>query len=168
MKKLMPSLIVTIFSFGGAIFYALSCIERSVLKLGLNQHSQEVDEKDIRFVHASLKRLIPLLPPSNGVVIVFGTGAMVYQGFTRNWDRASIAVLAFYWSVMGYLISFGKIAAAVKDVRAISSDSSIEDVRRGVARLIVRHHIGLIANLGAVMLEFILMATDARESPPTS
>ena len=168
MKKLMPSLIVTIVSFGGAIFYALSCIERSVLKLGLNHHSQEVDEKDIRFVHASLKRLIPLLPPSNGVVIVFGTGAMVYQGFTRNWDRASIAVLAFYWSVMGYLISFGKIAAAVKDVRAISSDSSIEDVRRGVARLIVRHHIGLIANLGAVMLEFILMATDARESPPTS
>ncbi len=56
MKKLMPSLIVTIFSFGGAIFYALSCIERSVLKLGLNHHSQEVDEKDIRFVHASLKR----------------------------------------------------------------------------------------------------------------
>ena len=93
---------------------------------------------------------------------------MVYQGFTRKWDRASIAVLAFSWSVMGYLISFGKIAAAVKDVRETSSDSSIKEGRRGVARLIVQHHIGLIANLGAVMLEFILMATDARESPPTS
>jgi|GEM_PF-3496338 len=168
MKKLIPSLIVAIFSFGVAIFYALSCIERSVLKLGLNQHSQEVDEKDIRFVHASLKRLIPLLPPSNGFVIVFGTAAMVYQGFTRNWDRGSIAVLAFYWSVMGYLISFGTIAAAVKDVRETSSDNRIEDVRRGVARLIVRHHIGLIANLGVVIFEFILMATDAQESLPRS
>jgi hypothetical protein len=47
---------------------------------------------------------------------------------------------------MGYLISFGKIAAAVKDVRETRSDSSIEDVRRGVARLIVRRSLGCFGN----------------------
>lgn len=153
----VASFIIAVYSFGGAIFYALSCIERSVLKLGLDQQAKEVDDEDVRFVHAALKRLIPLLPPSNGFVILFGTAAMVYQGFARGWDRASVAVLAFYWALMGYLITFGKIGAAVADVRETSSDGDIQDVRRGVSSLIVRHHIGLVANLGTVILQFLLV-----------
>ncbi len=157
MDTLTPTFIIAIFSFGTAIFYALSCVEWSVLRLGLNQHSRAVDDNDIRFVHAALKRLTLLLPPANGVVILFGTAAMVYQGVLRGWDGASIAVLAFYWLVTGYLMTFGKIAAAVKDLRQTNSNGDIEDVRRGVSRLIVRHHIGLAANLGAVILTFVLL-----------
>ena len=157
MLKSVASFIVAVYSFGGAIFYALSCIERSVLKLGLDEQTQAVDDEDVRFVHAALKRLIPLLPPSNGFVILFGTAAMLYQGFARKWDRASVAVLAFYWAIMGYLITFGKIGAAVADVRETSSDGKIQDVKRGVSRLIVRHHIGLVANLGTVILQFVLV-----------
>lgn len=159
----IAAFIVAVYSFGGAIFYALSCIERSVLKLGLDERSEEVDDTDVRFVHASLKRLIPLLPPSNGFVIFFGTAAMIYQGFKRSWDRPSVAVIAFYWSLMGYLVTLGKIGAAVKDVQETSSDAEIEDVRRGVSRLVVRHHLGLVANLGVVVLEFVLVIAKRQE-----
>ncbi len=158
MNALTPSLIVAIFSFGTAIFYALSCIEWSTLRLALNQHTQTVKNADVRFVHAALKRLIPLLPPSNGFVILFGTAALIYQCFLRGWDGPSILILTFYWLVTGYLITFGRIAAAVMDVRKTDSQGDIGDVRRGVSRLIVRHHIGLSANLGVVGLEFALVS----------
>ena len=153
MQDLTAALIVATFSFGGAIFYTLSCIERSVLRLGLNHQDQRVKEEDARFVHAALKRLIPLLPPSNGFVILFGTVAMVYQAGLRNWDWQSVVVMAFYWLFMGYLITLGNIAGAVRDVRETSSDADIDAVRCGVGRLVVRHHLGLVATLGTAVLE---------------
>ena len=116
-----------------------------------------VKDKDIRFVHRALKRLTPLLPPSNGAVIVFGTAALVYLGILNSWSWLSLFPLAFFWLVTGYLITFGRIAAAVKDLNTTSSEGAMEDVRRSVSRLIVRHHIGLVANLGTALLTFLVL-----------
>ena len=157
MLTLASSFAIAVFSFGAAIFYALSCVEWSVLRLGFNAHSKSVKEEDVRFVHKALKRLTPLLPPSNGFVILFGTAALVYLGVLTQWSWLAVLPLAFYWLVTGYTITFGRIAAAVKDVRTTPSDGNITEVRRGVSRLIVNHHIGLIANLGTVLLTFLFL-----------
>lgn len=157
MDVFAPTVVIAIFSFGTAIFYALSCVEWSVLRLGVNQRSQSVKDEDVRFVHQALKRLTPLLPPANGFVISFGTAALVYLAVLSSWSWLSLLPLAFFWLVTGYLITFGNIAEAVKDVRNTSSEGAVEDVKRGVSYLIVRHHIGLIANLGTVLLTFLLL-----------
>jgi hypothetical protein len=157
MYTLIPTVAIAIFSFGTAIFYALSRVEWSVLRLGLNRHSQAVKDEDVRFVHRALKRLTPLLPPSNGAVILLGTAALVYLAVVNSWSWLSILPLAFFWLVTGYLITFGRIAAAVKDLRNTSSEGAIKDVRRSVGRLVVRHHIGLVANLGTALLTFLFV-----------
>ncbi|MFP4698601.1 MAG: hypothetical protein ACLFMO_07830 [Eubacteriales bacterium] len=125
MSNLVSSIIVTVFTFGTAIFYVLACIERSVMLLSLNPASKKVNDEEARFVHTSLKRLIPLLPPSNGFVILFGTISLIYQAVIRNWDIVSVLLIVIYCSAMLYIIFIGKIAEVVKEVRSTSSTNDI-------------------------------------------
>lgn len=156
MEYLVPFIIAT-FTFGSAIFYCLSTIEFSVLKLAFSRGGNGVSEADIRFVHEALKRLTPLLPPSNGFVILFGTVALILQAVSHGWSWQSLVVIIFYWGIHAYIIFFGKIAVAVKNVR--STDSKKDDLRKvtgNVRHLVIQHHLGLLANFGVVILEFIL------------
>jgi hypothetical protein len=157
MMEPVSAFVVAITSFGIGIFYVLSAIERPVWRLAFDVHSPQVDDSDTRFVHRSLKRLIPLLPPANGAVILLGTLAMLYQALLRAWDWPSLVVLVFYWAVIGYLITLGDIRGAVRNVQETSSDSEILIVRRGVGRLVLHHHMALLANLGVVVLQFVLV-----------
>lgn len=61
MHNALTAFIAAVFMLGTAIFYVLSCIERSVLGLVFGKN-KNITEEDIRFTHASLKRLSPLLP----------------------------------------------------------------------------------------------------------
>jgi hypothetical protein len=122
-------------SFGAAIFHALLGIERTVWSVALGQpEALRVDESDLRFVHYSLKRLIGYLPPSNGLVIIATITGLIWQGVATNWHLASIIVLA--WWVLGqlYILTFGRIVAAVIDVRDTPSDGDVRFVRRGVLK----------------------------------
>jgi hypothetical protein len=157
MTELVPALVVALLSFGSAIFYVLSAIERPVWRLGLEQDSSKVSDEDARFVHMSLKRLIPLLPPSFGVVLVWGTAGMLYQAVLLGWDWATVAVPAFYWLVIGSIILFCDIRGTVRDVQEADSEGDISVVRCGVARLVRSHHLALIANFGAVVLQLALV-----------
>lgn len=67
MKFIIPFITAT-FAFGTAIFYCLSCVEKSVLKLAFSKDKTSVTEDNIRFTHKALKRLAPLLPPANSVL----------------------------------------------------------------------------------------------------
>ena len=71
--------IVAIFTFGFSIFYVLSLIEKSVWPIIFAGVQKEVDETDVRITDRTLKRLTPLLPPSNGVVILVGTTLLLRQ-----------------------------------------------------------------------------------------
>lgn len=83
------SLIIAVFSFGTVIFYALSCIERPVINLWLNQCKVIGNHDIIRFIHNELKKLIPLLPPSNDNIVNVKTGLsklfkLHHQGLFAN------------------------------------------------------------------------------------
>ncbi len=75
---------------GPASSYALSSIERPVLGLAGRQPPR-VAEPDVRFVHQTLRRLNPLLPPTNGVVIVVGNGLLIRRRVRDGWS----------WPVLG-------------------------------------------------------------------
>ncbi|SFS07202.1 hypothetical protein SAMN05216559_3173 [Halomicrobium zhouii] len=155
--ELVSGVVLSLFAFGTAIFYILSRIERFVLPLAFDVDAETVDDDDVRFVHRVLKHLIPVLPPSYGFVILFGTVALLYQGFERGWDWPSVVIITYYWGISGYSLVFGDIIGAVNRVKNTSSNSDIQSVRQGVRELLVQHHLGLAANLGVVVLEFTLI-----------
>lgn len=158
MYNALTAFIASAFMLGTAIFYVLSCVERSVLGLVFGKN-KNIAEEDIRFTHASLKRLSPLLPPSNGFVILFGNVALIMQGIIRNWDFISIVIIAMYWIIMLYIILVRKIAQDVKNIKETPNDAAIEVVTENVRRLIVQHHLGLVANLVVVIIEFAMILT---------
>jgi hypothetical protein len=157
MNFIVPFITAT-FAFGTAIFYCLSCVEKSVLKLAFSKDKTAVTEDNIRFTHKALKRLAPLLPPANGFVILFGVSALIYQCNLNSWNLGSLSILTFYIFVTLYIIFIGKIATAVKNLMTIKSDQELSLVTSNVRHLITQHHIALFANLGVVILEFILFS----------
>lgn len=157
MYNALTAFVAVVFTLGTAIFYVLSCVERSVLGLVLGKKDVKVAEEDIRFTHASLKRLSPLLPPSNGFVILFGNIALIAQGMIRSWDFLSILILSVYWVIMLYIIVFKKIAEDVRNIKETPNNAPLSKVTENVRRLIVQHHLGLLANLLVVILEFVLI-----------
>lgn len=155
MNFIIPFITAT-FAFGTAIFYCLSCIEKSVWSLAFSKNKSAITEENIRFTHKALKRLAPLLPPANGFVVLFGIGALIYQCKLQSWNLQSVSILLFYISITLYIIFVGKIATAVKNVMTIKSDQEIEIVSSNVRHLIVQHHIALFANFGVVVMELIM------------
>lgn len=157
MFNALTAFVTAVFTLGTAIFYVLSCVERSVIGLVFGKKEKLISEEDIRFTHASLKRLSPLLPPSNGFVILFGNIALITQGILRGWDFLSVLIIVAYWAIMLYIIIFKKIAQDVKNIKETPNDAPLSKVTENVRRLIVQHHLGLLANFLVVVLEFVLI-----------
>ena len=84
MPEIIPILIILVFTFGTSIFYFLSLLERSVLKLAFDHDDKRVENADVDFVHRAIKRLIFVLPPTFGVVILAGSILLVIQGMSRS------------------------------------------------------------------------------------
>lgn len=151
----MDSLIVAVFTFGFSIFYALSCIEIRTWSLMRRVDHPRVSNQDARFVHASLKRLTPLLPPSNGLVIVVGTTLLVMQAISDGWSPVATIPLVGYWISMLSIIVIGRNPAVVRDIRAHDSDGDIGAVRLDVRRVSIQHHAALFTNLAVVIYQFV-------------
>ena len=116
--------VLLLFCFGATIFYVLLAIER---KIWFSMPT----ELDFRLVHQVLKGLIPVLPPSNGVVVIGGLACLVWQAIERSWDWRSVIVLGFDVVVQLLIIFRGKIAAAVRDVKLTASDGDFAKVKMG-------------------------------------
>lgn len=151
-------LILIVFTFGATIFYVLLAIERRVwaatVTFGNNARGSE---HDIRVVHRMLKHLIPVLPPSNGIVVVGGLAAILWQAILRGWDGRSLIILGYYLTLQLYIIVVGRIATAVRDVWTTPSDGDEASVRRGVWNLIRQHRNGFLHAAGLVILEWGLI-----------
>ena len=157
MIHVLTAFITAVFTLGAAIFYVLSCVERSVLGLIFTKKNKRVLEDDIRFTHAALKRLSPLLPPSNGFVIFFGTLALIVQIILTDGHYFSILIPVVYWGVMLYIIFVKKIVQDVKHIKETPNDAQLIKVTDNVKRLIVQHHLGLMANIMVVVLELLFI-----------
>jgi hypothetical protein len=151
----MDSLIVAVFTFGFSIFYALSCIEIRTWPLMRRVDHPKVADADTRFVHAALKRLTPLLPPSNGLVIIAGTTLLVMQAIGDQWSLVTTVPLVGYWVSMLSIIIIGRNPAVVRDIRAHDSQGDITLVRLDVRRVSIQHHAALFTNLAVVIYQFV-------------
>ncbi len=155
MNELIAALIVFCFAFGSGIFYVLSCLEKPVWSLMRNAESEKAADKDARFVHEALQRLIPLLPPTMITTTLTGLVLLILQALQRDFDRPSLIILGFFLVMMTYL--FSRLRARIRGVAEVPYDGDIAKVRAGTGRLAALHHTGLFTMVSVLLLQFFLI-----------
>lgn len=151
MTNLVPTLVASFFAFATGFFVVLSYIEKPVWSLMFNSASTNVDDTQARLVHAELKRIIKLAPPTMMTVMGSGTIFTLIQTWQRNFDCASLTVLIYLGVCLSYLIL--NLNNRIKAVEEVPSDGDIGDVKKGLGRLAALHHIGLVTALGLTLLQ---------------
>ena len=153
---LFPTFIILFFSFAAGFFAVLSYIEKPVWPLMFDAKSNTVIDSDARLIHAELKRIIELAPPTMMTVVGSGTICILLQVWLQDFSRDSLIVLTFFVLCQGYILTqlFGRIEA----VKQTPSDGSIGVVRSGLGQLAAIHHIGLATVAGLTLLELMLFA----------
>lgn len=155
MNELVAALIVLCYSFATGIFYVLSCLEKPVWSLMGNPDSEKAADRDARFVHEALQRLIPLLPPTMVTTVLTGLVLLVLQSWQRDFDRPSLVVLGFFLVMVTYL--FSRLRKRIRGVSEVPHEGDITRVRAGTGRLAALHHTGLFTTLGVLLLQFFLI-----------
>lgn len=151
----MESWIVAIFTFGFSIFYVLSLIEKSVWPIIFAGVQKEVDETDVRITHRTLKRLTPLLPPSNGVVILVGTTLLLRQAWDLGWSWEATLLPIFYLTMMLGIVLVGKNPSVVFAIRAQDESSDLAEVKKTIRLVGIHHHTALATNLLVVLFQIL-------------
>lgn len=155
MTTLVPILVVSLFSFATGFFLVLSYVEKPVWPLMFEAESDEVSDEDARLIHAELKRIIDLAPPTMATVVGSGTLLVFVQVWQHDfgWMAASIAV----WLIlsMGYVVS--KLRARIDAVKSVPSNGDITSIRQGLGRLAALHHMGLLTSCGVLILQLLFV-----------
>jgi hypothetical protein len=150
-------MVVLAFTFATAIFHTLIGVERRVWRLALPAHnSRNVAEEDIRFTHRMLKHLSGWLPASNGVVILLGLPGLIWQAMALSWNWPSLAVLGFWIAGQVWILTSGRIAQLVRDLRRGDSEgpfAALVPVLRGL----IRQHINGFLHAGGTLLLQIML-----------
>lgn len=156
MVTIIMALAASCFAFACGIFLTLSYIEKAVWPLMRDPLSACVDDGESRLVHAQLKRLLYLLPPTMKITMASGTLLLLLQAWQLDFAWPGLLVLTFLLLGLGYLLSqlSGRIAA----VERADSEGDIEVVRRGLGQLVALHHTGLFLALGVVVLQVVVLA----------
>ena len=157
---LTPALMVVVaFTFATAIFHTLLGVERRVWRLAMAAHdSAHVSEGAIRFTHLMLKHLSGWLPASNGVVILLGLPGLIWQAIALSWSVPSLVVLGFWIAGQVWILTAGRIARLVSDLRAGDSDGPIAALIPVLRELIRQHFNGLLHAGGTLLLQIVLIA----------
>ena len=155
MNELIAALIVLCYSFATGIFYVLSCLEKPVWSLMRNPDSEKAADRDARFVHEALQRLIPLLPPTMVTTVLTGLVLLVLQSSQRDFDQPSLVILGFFLIMASYL--FPRLRGRIRGVSEVPHDGDIAEVRSGTGRLAALHHTGLFTMVSLLVLQFFLI-----------
>lgn len=150
---IVPTLIILFFSFATGFFAVLSYIEKPVWPLMFDAKSDAVIDSDARLIHAELKRIIELAPPTMMTVVGSGTICILLQGWLQDFSRNSLIVLVFFVLCQGYILS--QLFSRIEAVKGTSSDGNIDAVRAGLGKLAAVHHLGLITVAGLTLLELM-------------
>lgn len=157
MTALVPVLVASLFSFATGFFVVLSYVEKPVWPLLFGTDGEDVPTEDARLVHAELKRIIDLAPPTMITVVASGTLLVFVQAWQYDLRWTAVAVAAWLVFSMGYVVS--QLRARIDAVKSVSSDGDASAVQRGVGRLAALHHLGLASTGGVVVLQLLFVVT---------
>lgn len=150
---ILPATAAACFASAAGVFVALSAMERPVWALMANAESRTIDEAETRRIHATLKRVIPMLPPFMATVSLTGAAILVWQIFERRFDAPSLAIASLL--VLAIAINGPRIKRGIKRVYSTPSDAEFSEVRRGVRELLLVHHIALAATIAVTFIQLL-------------
>lgn len=128
--------------FSAGVFSTLSFLEKPVWSLMRDPVSPKASDADSRMIHAELRRVIDLLPPTMIVAQASAFVLIVAHTWLRGFDPLSLTIIAVYVALQGWLVS--QLRPRIEAVKGVPSETGeIGAVREGLGRLAVIHHIGL-------------------------
>lgn len=152
----MELALVLIFTFGIGIFTFLSRVESVTWRL-IFRGDSNISDLNSRHVHLTLKKLTSILPASNGLVIASGAILMIFQGIRNSWISLSVIQLTGWLLILFYIVVIRKNPSSVKAIRSHSSkNEKISIIHNDIKRLGIDHHLGLIANIFALILQLMI------------
>ena len=156
MTEIVPVLLAGLLGLGSGIFVVLSLIEKPVWRLMWAPRSPRVSDEEARTVHAILKRVIHLLPPTMMTTMGAASVLMVVLLWQAGLSGAAIAVASLFFTQLGLIV-----ARLFKDIRGVDdvpSDGEMTAVRDGLGALVRLHHRGLLMTSSTLVVLLLVLA----------
>jgi len=156
MMDLASNILCGLLGFGTGIFTVLSLIEKPTYRLMFNYGSAKVTDQEARTVHAILKRVIHMLPPTM-ITAMTGVSVLVaLQAYQTGWEREPVIVAVVFFVQLAVVLSV--LFPAIKGVDSVPSDGDIVMVRSGLGTLARVHHQGLCMTAFTLAAQWWMLA----------
>ncbi|MCX2723037.1 hypothetical protein [Roseibium salinum] len=159
MTILISTLATVCFSFACGIFLTLSYIEKPVWPMMRDPMTSRISDDVARTIHATLNRLIRLLPPTMMITMGAGLVFLLLQAWQRGFAWVTLIVLAVLVVGLGYILS--QLFSRIDAVKNYPADGDISVVRDGLGKLAAIHHVGLLTAATIVVLQLALIFATA-------
>jgi hypothetical protein len=98
------------------------------------------------------------LPPSNGLVILAGAVLMIWQSIALDWAVLPAAQLAIYVTGLFVIVVVLRNPKTVFSIRAHNSETDAIELLIADLKNVGRdHHLGLLINLTALVMQLALI-----------
>ncbi|MEO1441930.1 MAG: hypothetical protein AAFV33_16150 [Chloroflexota bacterium] len=155
MTDTIATLIPSLLAFACGIFIVLSLVEKPVWRLMWNPQAEKIPDDTARVIHAALKRVIHLLPPTMITTMSSVLLLLVAQTWLADFSWSTLAVLIVFVGAMAGVVA--RLKKRIDDVDSVPSDGEIGMVRVGLGALARLHHQGLLAVTITLITQYALV-----------
>lgn len=156
MTGIIPALLAGLLGLGSGIFVVLSLIEKPVWRLMWAPRSPRVSNDDARTVHAILKRVIHLLPPTMMTTMGTASVLMIVLLWQTGLSGAVIAVASLFFIQLALIVT--RLFKDIRGVDEVPSDGEMSAVRDGLGALTLLHHRGLLMTISTLLALLTVLA----------
>lgn len=136
------SLAAALLGLGTGIFVVLSLLERPVWPLMRSPASPRVSDGEARAVHAVLKRVIRMLPPTMMTTMAAVSALLVALVVATGASAGMLGVAGLFFVQLVLIAT--RLRRDIRGVEEVPSDGDAVRVRSGLATLAILHHRGLL------------------------
>jgi len=151
---MLSSLLCGLLGLGTGIFVALALIEKPIRGLMWNRRGWAVSDSEVRTVHAILKRVIHLLPPTMITTMATASLLIVVQMIRADFATGPVIVACVFFPQL--LLIVRRLGRDIRGVDSVPSDGPINGVRDGLGALALLHHRGLLMTVSALIAQLAI------------
>ncbi|WP_420410063.1 hypothetical protein [Hoeflea sp.] len=156
MTDLATTLMTGLLGLGTGIFATLSLIEKPIWPMLRAPLTLQVGDDEVRKVHAILKRLIHLLPPTMMTTMGGVSLMMIILFMEQGASIRNMLVSLVFFSQLILIVA--RLFEDIRGVDMVDSDGDIGSVRNGLAALALLHHRGLLMTSSTLILIWLFAA----------
>ena len=156
MINIAPILIASFLGLGAGIFTALSLIEKPVWRLMWARRSPRVSDDEARTVHAMLKRIIHLFPPTMATSMAIVSVLMIVLIAQEGASAGSLMLAGVFFTQLVLIVA--RLRKDIRGVNEVNSQGDMTLVRNGLGALALLHHRGLLMTVSTLIAISVFVA----------